>query len=145
MRPITVSVDIQAPPDIVWRYVRNIASHTEWMRDAVAIRFTSPTTEGVGTTFDCDTRVGPFRLTDRMEVTEWLEGESMGIRHAGIVTGDGNFRLQATADGTRFIWTERLHFPWWRGGQVAGLLSATGTAPRLAQQPEAPARPCRPR
>ena len=28
-----------------------------------------------GTTFDCDTKIGPFALTDRMEITEWVDRE----------------------------------------------------------------------
>lgn len=124
MDPIQVSIDINASPAAVWDYVEDIATHPEWMRDAVAIRFTSPTTSGVGTTFDCDTRIGPFRLTDRMEVTEWRAGEAMAIRHTGVVTGVGRFTLApASGGGTHFVWTEELRFPWWQGGRVTALLA----------------------
>ena len=116
-------MDIQAPPAAVWDRIEDIATHTEWMREAVAIRFTSPTKSGVGTTFDCDTRVGPFRLTDRMEVTAWEAGRLMGIRHAGLVTGEGRFELRPFATGTRFVWTEVLRFPWWQGGPVTGFVA----------------------
>ena len=44
------------------------------MLDAVAIRFQNDQHRGVGTIFDCDTRVGPFKLVDRMEITEWEVG-----------------------------------------------------------------------
>jgi hypothetical protein len=96
------------------------------MQDAVSIRFRSESREGVGTTFDCATRVGPFRLTDRMEVTEWRPGESIGIRHAGVVTGAGRFTISPDGAGTRFTWDEELTFPWRLGGRlgafVGGLL-----------------------
>ena len=107
----------------MWDYVKDISSHPEWMRDAVAIRFTSPETSGVGATFDCDTRVGPFRLTDRMTVTEWRDGEAMAIRHVGAVTGHGRFTLVPTETGTRFEWAEDLEFPARRGGRLAALLA----------------------
>lgn len=103
--------------------MKNIASHTEWMKDAVAIRFTSATTSGVGTTFDCDTRVGRFGLTDRMEVTEWTEGRAIAIRHTGIVTGEGRFSIEPSGTGTRFVWTETLQFPWSRGGALGAALA----------------------
>ena len=94
------------------------------MHDAVAIRFTSRQRQGVGTTFDCDTRVGPFRLTDRMEVTEWDEGRALGIRHVGLVTGEGRFSLRPARRGrTYFVWEERLRFPWWMGGPVGALVA----------------------
>ena len=106
----------------MWDDVRHIASHVEWMEDAVAIRFTSRRRDGVGTAFDCDTRVGPFRLTDRMVVTTWEPRREMGIRHVGIVTGTGRFTLRRVGrNRTRFTWEERLVFPWWLGGPVGAL------------------------
>ena len=45
-------------------------------------------TRGVGTTFDCDTKIGPFRLTDRMEITEWVPNAAMGVSHVGTVTAE---------------------------------------------------------
>lgn len=86
------------------------------MHDAVAIRFTGEQTSGVGTEFLCDTKVGPFKLVDRMTITEWLPSEAMGVRHTGVVTGEGKFTLRAIDNRTHFAWEERLRFPWWLGG-----------------------------
>jgi uncharacterized protein YndB with AHSA1/START domain len=125
MARIRVATTIDAPPTSVWASIRDIASHVGWMEDAVAIRFTSDARDGVGTTFECDTRVGPFRLTDLMEVTEWDERRRLGIRHAGLVTGTGRFTLRKARGGrTRFTWEERLRFPWWMGGPLGGTLGA---------------------
>jgi hypothetical protein len=120
MAELTVSVELDASTEQVWACVEDIASHVEWMEDAVAIRFTSPSTSGVGTTFDCDTAVGPFRLVDHMEITEWDPGRAMGVRHVGMVTGSGVFRLEPLDGGrrSRFTWTEELTFPWWMGGPL---------------------------
>lgn len=121
---IKVTITIDASPSAVWDAVGDISSHVEWMADATAIRFPSRQTSGVGTTFDCDTSVGPFRLTDRMEVTEWKPGRAMGVRHRGLVGGTGRFTLKAIRGGrTRFAWEERLHFPLWCGGPVGALLA----------------------
>lgn len=127
MGRIRVSTTIDAPPARVWDDIKDIASHVQWMEDAVAIRFTSPKRSGVGAAFDCDTKVGPFRLTDRMEVTEWKPRKVMGIRHVGLVTGTGRFTLRKRRRGrTTFRWEERLVFPWWMGGplgaEVGGLV-----------------------
>lgn len=110
---------IAAPPAVVWDDVRRLDSHVEWMGDAEAIRFTSERHAGVGTTFDCDTRVGPLRLVDRMAVTEWEDGRVIGVRHVGLVTGTGRFSLEPAAGGTRFTWDEELTIPWWLGGPLA--------------------------
>ena len=115
---------------MVWRSVEDIASHVDWMADAEAIRITSASTRGVGTTFDCETKIGPFRLTDRMKITEWIPNEAMGVSHVGTVTGTGRFLLRAVGNGrTEFIWEETLTFPLWMGGP----LGARAGAPVMAQ------------
>ncbi len=124
MGRIRVSTVIKARPGTVWADVRDIASHASWMDDAESIRITSPSGEGLGATFECATKVGPFRLNDRMEVTEWAEGKAMGIRHTGLVTGSGRFSLRRTPRGrTRFTWEEQLAFPWWLGGPLGSLVA----------------------
>ncbi len=125
MAHIVVSTVLAAPPGEVWADLSNIASHVEWMADAASIRFTSDRTDGPGTTFDCETRVGPLSLTDHMEITRWEPGRRMGVRHVGIVTGAGEFRLKPLRRGrTKFTWDERLVFPWWMGGVVGSVVAA---------------------
>ncbi len=119
MGRIRVSTLIDAPPADVWRVVEPIERHVEWMRDAAAIRFVGARTRGVGTEFECDTKVGPLRLTDRMAITEWEPETAMGVRHDGVVTGTGRFTLErAGAAATVFSWEETLRFPWWLGGRL---------------------------
>ena len=90
---IHVTADYDASPDAVWRAVEEVDSHVEWMADAETIRFLTEQTEGVGTRFECITKIGPIRLTDLMEITEWEPGRSMGVRHTGVVTGTGRFTI----------------------------------------------------
>ena len=121
---ISVATTIDAPAEVVWSDLEDIASHAEWMEDAVAIRFTSGQRRGVGTTFEADTKVGPFRLTDPMVVTHWEDGRSMAIRHGGVVTGTGRFSLEPVGgERTRFTWEEDLAFPWWMGGRPGSLVA----------------------
>jgi hypothetical protein len=120
---VEVSIIIDRPPAAVWRHVEDIASHVEWMADAESIRFTSESTRGVGTSFDCETKVGPFRLTDRMTVTEWVPGATMGVSHVGVVTGTGRFRLRPVGHGrTEFSWAEDLTFPRWMAGRAGAFV-----------------------
>jgi hypothetical protein len=124
MAGIVVSIDIDATPAQVWTVVEPVERHVDWMHDAVAIRFTGEQTRDVGTEFLCDTKVGPLRLVDRMEITEWVPGEVMGVRHTGLVTGSGRFTLAPIDLGrrTRFTWAEELVFPWWMGGPVGAFV-----------------------
>ena len=125
MSDVTVSVDITAAPDVVWATVEAVERHVDWMADAVAIRFETEQERGVGTTFLCDTKIGPIRLTDRMEITRWEPGVAMGVRHSGIVTGSGTFTLEPLAGGTRttFTWAESLDYPWYLGGRFGAAVS----------------------
>lgn len=120
---IRVERRIPASPATVWAELRRIDRHVLWMRDAAAIRFLTDQREGVGTAFVCGTRVGPLRVRDRMEVTEWSPPLAMGVRHTGAVSGEGRFLLQAVPGGTVVTWVERLGFPWWLGGRVGAVLA----------------------
>ena len=129
---------LDASPDRVWADVEDICSHVEWMEDAVEIDFTTDQRSGVGTEFDCATKVGPIRLVDHMEITSWDPGREMGVRHVGLITGSGQFTLrpagvevtsreQAERDSqperTEFVWTESLVFPWWLGGPIGATVA----------------------
>jgi len=121
---ITIRTTIPAPPRVVWEDLRDISTHVEWMADAEAIHFLSSQHEGVGTQFECVTRIGIIALRDLLEVTEWEPSHALGIRHEGAVRGVGVFTLKRGRPGTtRFRWRERLHFPWWLGGPIGALVA----------------------
>ena len=122
---IEVAITIPAPVARVWAVIEPIEEHVRWMTDAERITFTSSQRSGVGTTFDCVTKVGPFRTNDRMVVTAWEPERCIAIEHRGLIAGEGVFTLQATADSaTRFTWTEQLRFPWWLGGAAGAYMAA---------------------
>lgn len=137
MSDVTVSIVIDATPAEVWATVEPIERHVDWMTDAVAIRFETERSRGTGTRFLCDTKIGPIRLTDQMEITEWTpavdaaEGDpgtdgAMGVRHTGLVTGSGVFTIEPLGSGgrrTRFTWSEDLDFPWFFGGRLGELVA----------------------
>ncbi|MBA3606859.1 MAG: SRPBCC family protein [Acidimicrobiia bacterium] len=143
MTQIVVTTDIAAPPADVWSAVEPIERHVEWMADAESIRFLGAQTRGIGTRFECITKVGPVRLSDMMEITEWEPGATMGVRHEGLVTGTGRFTLEPLDGGrrTHFTWTEDLTFPWYLGGRLGERIGGptvmkriwTGNLTRLRQ------------
>ena len=94
------------------------------MNDAVSITFLSPTTEGVGTAFSCLTKVGPFKTTDQMIITQWEENKTMGVEHTGLVKGTGTFQIDSHGEGSTITWKESLSFPLFFLGPL-GALAAT--------------------
>ena len=132
MTRVYVSTVIDASPAEVWSFVEPIERHVDWMVDATAIHFDGKQTRGVGTRFTCDTQVGPIKLTDHMEVTAWMPGKEMGVRHHGLVAGTGRFTLSpAVQGGTLFAWEEELRFPWFLGGPVGASVGGRTVLPRL--------------
>ena len=123
MARINVHVDIAAPLETVWREAADLQSHAEWMADAESIEFLTDQRSGIGTRMKVATKVGPLRTNDLMEVTEWAEGRSIGVKHSGIVTGAGRFDLARVAGGTRFSWSEDLTFPLHLGGPVTAFFA----------------------
>ncbi|HBX10126.1 MAG TPA: SRPBCC family protein [Candidatus Microthrix parvicella] len=124
MSRIELTVDVKADVASTWGVLADVGHHDRWMEDAVSIRFEGSRRSGEGTIFFAATRVGPFRTTDRMVVTEWVDEQRMAVRHEGAVTGTGVFSLEPRdGGGTTVRWSEQLEFPWWFGGPPAQVLA----------------------
>jgi hypothetical protein len=118
---LSVAIVIDAPVEEVWNELAAVERHGSWMADVAAVHFEGVQRAGTGTRFVADTRVGPIRLADRMEITEWVEGSSIGVRHNGVVTGVGRFAIESYGPATTWVqWDERLKIPWWLGGGIGG-------------------------
>ncbi|MFP4073108.1 MAG: SRPBCC family protein [Actinomycetota bacterium] len=123
MARIAVSRTMEAPTDRVWAAMADLGSHVEWMKDARSIVFTTDQREGVGTRTQVETRVGPLRTLDIMEVVGWEEGKSIEVAHRGLVKGRGTLAATPLAQETLVTWEEELTFPWWLGGGVTAWLA----------------------
>ena len=112
------------PVSEVWSELSQLERHAEWMADAERIDFADAQRRGVGTEMVVRTRVGPLVTNDVITVRSWIEGESIGVSHRGLVTGIGVFVLVQADGGTRFVWLEDLSFPWYLGGGFTALFAA---------------------
>lgn len=111
------AVEIAAPVEQVWEEAVDFASHAEWMKDAVSIRFEGKRRREPGAVLLIETKVGPFRTVDRFEVTAVEPMRLIEGRHTGLFTGEGRFELTPlTAGRTLFVWRERIRFPLRFGG-----------------------------
>jgi uncharacterized protein YndB with AHSA1/START domain len=123
-RSIEVARVIPASSAAVWSELSEIENHVKWMADAESLHFHSDQRRGTGVSFDCITKVGPFRLRDTMTVTQWREGQAIGVTHTGLVTGSGIFALTAHSnDHTTVTWNETLNFPVWMFGFVGAYVA----------------------
>jgi hypothetical protein len=120
---VLVSHVIDVPADIVWADVSNMKSHAEWMADAEGIDVVSTMQRGVGTVLKVPTRIGPFRTVDWIIVTDWIEGRSIRVVHVGLVSGEGEFRIEPNGDATLFLWDEDLTLPLLFGGRIGEVIA----------------------
>lgn len=120
---VTVTVLIPASLEGVWQAVADLGSHTEWMQDARRIEFETAQQSGVGTRLRVESRLGPLRTIDVMEVTAWEPQRRIGVSHQGLVRGEGEIRLDPVAGGVLLSWSETLRFPWMFGGPLGALLT----------------------
>lgn len=121
---VRIAHTIHAPRTAVWAELRQLDRHVLWMKDAVAITFHSDQHEGVGTTFTCETKIGPFRTNDVMTITSWIEEREMTVHHKGLITGAGRFVVRGDHGQHCVIrWEERLTFPWYFGGSITGIFA----------------------
>lgn len=123
MARIVVARVVAQPGAVVWDGLSDLESHVNWMADAVSIEFGSEQRSGPGTSMKVETRVGPFRTLDRMDVVGWEEGKAIEVAHTGLVTGRGTLSMEPVEDGTRVVWDEELRFPWWLGGPITAWLA----------------------
>lgn len=118
-----LSIEIDKNIADVWNHIADIKSHVLWMKDAVSIEKMSGADNSVGALYVCDTKVGPLRTRDHMQVTAYEAPTLMEMEHTGAVKGKGTFRLVATSDTkTLFIWAENLKFPWYMGGAIGKIV-----------------------
>lgn len=126
MSTIKLKEVIPAPLDAVWTELADLPSHVHWMADAASLTFLDEQRAGIGTRFDCVTKVGPLKTTDRMIITDWRPRQAIGVRHVGTVNGEGTFSLRRSLRHPRthtvVTWKETLRFPWYLGGPVGSLV-----------------------
>jgi hypothetical protein len=123
MTRIAITRAVPVSHDRVWEAIANLASHTEWMKDAETLEFVTDQRRGKGTRMEVVTVVGPFRTIDVMEVVGWDEGQSIEVAHRGLITGRGILAVQPRGDGALVSWQEELTFPWWLGGPITAWLA----------------------
>ena len=123
MQPVRVSVDIAAPLGEVWTAAADLAAPEQWMADVESIEVGSEARQGAGTEMRVATRIGPFRTTDVITITDWEPLHRISVLHHGFFSGRGEFDISAVGGATRFTWTEEINFPWRVGGPIAAIFA----------------------
>lgn len=118
MAEISLSVDVDAPPEEVWAAAVDWETQHEWM-----VGTTVTGGHGEGATLRAFTGWRGYGFTDPMTITSWDPPRRCVVRHDGnVVRGTAAFEVLPLPDGrARFVWTEWLVLP-------LGLLGEIGFA-----------------
>jgi len=111
--PIRSSVVVDAPIERVWAVLADIERQPAWMNELTSVRLTTPPPVGVGTRAVGRVQAFGIALDDPIEIVAFEPPTRYAIRHDGLVTGGGEIRLAAGADGstTEVTWEETLVAP----------------------------------
>ena len=112
---LTVSVEVDAPPEEVFAYA------VDWERQREWVAFTTVTgTHGAGGRLVARTAIGPFGFDDPMSIETWDPPRRCVVRHHGrVVRGSAAFEVEPLGAGrSRFVWTEWLVPPFGLVGEL---------------------------
>lgn len=108
--PLRMLVVVDAPIDVVWAAVADVAFQVEWMTEMQELVLDPPGRAHVGQRGVATVRILGIAATDLVEVTEVEPPTRYAIRHLGLFKGSGVITLESGADGTTTIvrWAETL-------------------------------------
>jgi uncharacterized protein YndB with AHSA1/START domain len=115
MPEITLSVDVDAPPQAVWDALVDWDRQGEWMFMTEAHGG-----HGRGEQLTAYTGRRPLGFLDTMTITDWQPLRRAEVLHTGkVVRGSAAFEIEELPGGrTRFIWTEWLVLPLGLVGEI---------------------------
>ena len=112
MARLEASTHVEAPRERVWEVLVDWERQSDWMVDARSVVVLSDHRTGRGVTVRCRTNIVGVEVLDDLEVTEWEEPTTLGMRHVGrILQGVGAFELTETPYGTHVVWWEEAEAP----------------------------------
>jgi len=106
----------------VWDVLTDWERQASWMPDVAWIRLVG-SERALGARLEVRTKVfGIPLVTDQVRVTAWEPPRRLAIDHVGVVVGVGEWHLESTEGGTRFVWYESFRMPPPILGDLASLL-----------------------
>ena len=126
---VSMSVDINAPPEKVWPYLVEPEKAKQWFTLLKVYEWTSEEKGGVGSTFYWEELVGNTLYHLHFKTTEWVENEVFGYE---MTEGDffksytERWEIEKTPTGSRFTFNDNIEFPYGPFGKIIGFFAARG-------------------
>ena len=109
---VRMTVDIEAPPEIVWPYLVEPEKTVQWFTALKVFEYTSEAKGGVGSTFYWFEEAAGRQYELYFETTEWIENEVFAYR---MTEGDfqsytERWEIEPIPGGCRFAFNDRIEF-----------------------------------
>jgi uncharacterized protein YndB with AHSA1/START domain len=101
MIDVTVTTEIAAPPETVWRMLIDLPREPAWMRAVEEVAFVAPaSTYAPGARMRRAGRFLGIRLAWESEITEFVPNSRIVFRHSGAISGHSRWEVEPTAQGS---------------------------------------------
>ncbi|NLG56716.1 MAG: SRPBCC family protein [Rhodococcus sp.] len=87
-----------APIEIVFAYLDDHTTVPDWMFGISTFTPVGEFTDGIGAQFDSVMKVGPATFESRLEVTEWVENETIELSSLSGTVTTSTWRVTAISD-----------------------------------------------
>ena len=124
---VSMSVDIKAPPEVVWPYLVEPQKTMQWFTALKKFEYTSEKQGGPGSTFYWFEEASGREYNIYFETTEWIENEVFAYRMTEgdfFKSYDERWEIEPTPDGCRFIFNDHSEFPYGPIGKIIGWFAA---------------------
>ena len=141
---LTLTVDVDAPAEVVWEVVTDYERAPMFTRDLQVSRILGRNGDTVRVLQKAQVRYGPLAVTDTMVITEWEPPTRCVVHHTGaVIRGDGIFEVTALGpQRARFLWSELLDLPFGVVGRVGWPIARPLLRVGVARSLRAMARHC---
>ena len=112
MTRIEKLIEIKAPPEKVFNYIKDLKKQPEWMPSIKSHKITSERKEGTGITTHCITEPGGRRVEWDSELTEWEANKKIAWECKPPLRNKGSFSLEPLDDGTRVTFEMNYELPY---------------------------------
>ena len=133
---VSMSVDIQTPPEKVWPYLVEPEKTMQWFTALTKFEYTSEQPGGEGSTFYWEEEANGRLYKLHFETTEWVENRVFAYR---MTSGDffkgydERWEIEPIPDGSRFAFNDHIEFPYGPFGKIIGWF-ATRNAQNTGQE-----------
>lgn len=84
--------------DTAFAYIDNYENVPDWMFGISEFRPTSEFVQGLGATFDTGMQIGPTHLRSRVEITDWVENDTITVSSLDGVANSSTWKFRSIDD-----------------------------------------------